>query len=180
MHPYLTERVLARSNALGPLGALAALHHERLDGSGYHRGVSASFIPTAARILAAADFFHTKMEPRPHRPARTQREAADDIRREVQAGRLDVEAVNAVLSAAGERTLPRRQGLPAGLSDREVEVLRLMARGRIIRDIAGDLHLSSSTVGHHIQNVYGKIGVSTRAAATLFAMRHDLLGDVVN
>lgn len=178
MHPYLTERVLARSGALSSIGSLGALHHERLDGSGYHRGVSASFIPMAARILAAADFFHTKLEPRPHRPHLDPAAAADELRREVGAGRLDIEAANAVLGAADQRELPRRHGSPARLSDREVEVLRLLARGHSIRAMANLLYLSPKTVDRHIQNIYDKIGVSTRVAATLFAMRHDLLSDV--
>lgn len=180
MHPYLTERVLARSTALGPLGPLAAAHHERLDGSGYHRGVSASSITMDARILAAANFFHTKLEPRPHRPALSPEAAADEVQREVQAGKLDREAANAVLSAAGQRELPRRLGLPAGLTDREVEVLRLMARGRSGREMADVLYVSPKTVGHHIQHIYDKIGVSSRVAATLFAMRHDLLSDAAS
>lgn len=179
MHPYLTERVLARSTALGPVGAVAALHHERLDGSGYHRGVSASFIPTAARILAAADFFHTKIEARPHRSGLSPEAAADELRRQVQAGRIDIDAANAVLGAAGQKELPRRHASPAGLSNREIEVLRLLARGCSVRETAELLYLSPKTVGHHIQHIYDKIGVSTRVAATLFAMRHDLLSAVL-
>lgn len=176
MHPYLTERVLARSGALGSLGELAALHHERLDGSGYHRGLSASSIPMGARILAAADFFHTKIEARPHRPQLTPDAAAEETRQQVQTGRLDRDAANAVLSVAGQSGLPPRAGLPSGLTDREVEVLRLIAGGRSIREMAQVLYLSPKTVDHHIQHIYGKVGVSTRAAAALFAMRHDLLG----
>jgi HD-GYP domain-containing protein (c-di-GMP phosphodiesterase class II) len=176
MHPYLTERVLAQSSVLGSLGSLAALHHERLDGSGYHRGVTASAIPTVSRILAAADFFHAKLEPRPHRSALTLEEAAAELRREVRDGRLDGDAGNAILNAAGQRA-PRRPTFPAGLTDREVEVLRLVARGGSVHAMAGMLYLSPKTVDHHIQHIYGKIGVSSRVAATLFAMRHDLLSD---
>ncbi|MBI4338332.1 MAG: HD domain-containing protein [Chloroflexi bacterium] len=176
MHPYLTERVLARSSSLCSLGALASLHHERLDGSGYHRGVSASLIPMAARILAVADFFHTKVEPRPHRPALAPDAAAEETRQQVQAGRLDRDAASAVLSVAGQPTLPHRGNMPAGLTDREVEVLRLLAGGRSIREMAQILYLSPKTVDSHVQHIYDKAGVSTRAAATLFAMRHDLVG----
>ncbi len=179
MHPYLTERVLARSSALGAVGSLAALHHERLDGSGYHRGVSGSSIPAGARILAAADFFHTKIEARPHRPSLSPEAAADEVRGQVQAGRLDHDAANAVLGAAGETELPRRRESPSGLSEREIEVLRLAARGCSVREMAQLLYLSPKTVDHHVQHIYDKIGVSTRAAATLFALRHDLLGDSV-
>ncbi|HEY3117305.1 MAG TPA: HD domain-containing phosphohydrolase, partial [Chloroflexota bacterium] len=134
-------------------GALAALHHERLDGSGYHRGVTASSIPVGARIIAAADFFHTKIEPRPHRPALAPEAAAEETRREAQAGRLDQDGVSSVLGAAGHLGMPRRRALPAGLSDREVEVLDLLAHGRSTRQIADNLFLSPKTVGHHIQHI---------------------------
>lgn len=177
MHPYLTERVLARSSALRHLGTLAALHHERLDGSGYHRGVTGPSISMAARVLAAADFFHTKIEPRPHRSALSTEAAADATRREAQVGRLDRDAANAVLTAANQPILAGRRSRPAGLSERELEVVRLVARGRSNREIAEVLYLSPKTVGHHIQHIYDKIGVSSRVAATLFAMRNDLLRD---
>lgn len=177
MHPYLTERVLAYSNILVHLGSLAALHHERLDGSGYHRGVGASGVPVGARILAAADAFHARIEPRPHRPALSVDAAADDLRLEAQAGRLDREAVNGVLGTVGRRPLTQRGALPAGLSDREVEVLRLVARGLSNRAMAETLYVSPKTIGHHIQHIYDKIGVSSRPAATLFAMRYDLVRD---
>ena len=177
LHPYYTERILARSTPLAPLGAIAALHHERLDGSGYHRGALATSLSAAARILAAADVYHALTEPRPHRPACAPEGAAEELRREVRAGRLDGAAVQAVLAAAGHRVTPRRRAWPAGLSEREVEVLRLVARGLSNSRMAACLDVSTSTVHHHIQHIYDKIGVSTRAAATLFALQHDLLGD---
>jgi DNA-binding NarL/FixJ family response regulator len=64
---------------------------------------------------------------------------------------------------------------PAGLSDREVEVLRLVARGLSNREVADRLTVSRRTAEHHVQHIYDKIGVSSRAAAALFAMEHDLL-----
>src|SRR5712691_3409430 len=178
LHPYYTERVLARPAALARLGALASLHHERLDGSGYHRGLPASMLSPAARILAAADVYHAMLEPRPHRPARTPEAAASELRLEVRAGRLDSEAVNGVLAAAGHRVRSTRRELVAGLSEREVEVLRLIARGHSKKQIGGLLTISQKTVDHHIQHIYNKIAVSTRAGATLFAMEHDLIAPV--
>jgi DNA-binding CsgD family transcriptional regulator len=178
LHPYYTERIFSRAPALAPLGALAALHHERLDGSGYHRRLPGSQLPPAARILAAADAYHALTEPRPHRPAHPPEAAAAEIGREVQAGRLDRDAVNAVLSAAGHRVRTVRHAWPGGLSEREVEVLRLLARGHSNRQMAPILSISEKTVSHHIQHIYDKLDVSTRAAATLFAMRHDLLTDI--
>ena len=175
LHPYYTERVLSRSSALAPLGALAALHHERLDGSGYHRQVHPSQLPQTARILAAADVYQALTEPRPHRPAITPDAAAAEVSREAQAGRLDREAVHAVLSAAGHRMRAVRREWPGGLSEREVEVLRLIARGRSNRQMATTLVIAEKTVSHHVQHIYDKLDVSTRAAATLFAMQHNLV-----
>ncbi|HEY7073913.1 MAG TPA: HD domain-containing phosphohydrolase [Solirubrobacteraceae bacterium] len=173
LHPYFTERALARSPRLSELGAVAAAHHERLDGSGYHRGVPAAMLGLPARLLAAADTFQAMTEPRPHRPAHTPDAAAEQLRAEAAAGRLDADAVDAVLAAAG-RPVPRRER-PAGLSEREIEVLRLLARGLTNRQMAAELGLSAKTVGHHVQHIYAKAGVGSRAAAALFAVENDLV-----
>lgn len=175
LHPYHTERILSCSPALAPLGRIAGLHHERLDGSGYPHGVSASAIPLPARILAAADALQTATQDRPHRRAGTAEQAAEHLAAEAAAGRLDVDCVTAVIAAAGQNRPRVRREWPSGLSDREVEVLRLLARGASNQQIAARLMISRRTAEHHVQHIYTKIGHSTRAAATLFAMEHDLL-----
>jgi HD-GYP domain-containing protein (c-di-GMP phosphodiesterase class II) len=177
LHPYYTERILARSPALARYGAIAALHHERLDGSGYHRAAVGVAIPQTARILAAADVYQALTEDRPYRAAHSIEAAAGILQDEARKGRLDADAVNAVLAAAGHRTKPVRREWPAGLSDREVDVLRLLARGLPSRRIGEHLEISEKTVGHHIAHIYDKLDVSTRAAATFFAMQHGLLND---
>ena len=111
-------------------------------------------------------------EPRPHRAALSAEEAAATLGREASAGRLDVTAVTAVLEAAGQ-PVPRMER-PAGLTDREAEVIGLLARGLQTKQVARALGISAKTTDRHIQNAYGKIGVSTRAAAALFAMEHGL------
>jgi HD-GYP domain-containing protein (c-di-GMP phosphodiesterase class II) len=174
LHPYLTERMLQQSDALAPLGAIAVQHRERLDGSGYPRGLSGAAISHSARILGAADAYQAMREPRPHRPERSADEAAAELRADVRAGRLDADAVEAVLGAAGHRVARRREG-PAGLTVREVEVLRLLARGLSNKEIAGKLVISPKTAGNHIEHIYSKIDASTRATASLFAMQHGLL-----
>lgn len=175
LHPYLTERILSCSPPLRYLTQLAGSHHERLDGSGYHRGSSGGAQTRACRILAAADAYQAMSQERPYRPAldRPAREAA--LKTEAGQGKLDAEAVRAVLSASGHATRGARKSWPGGLSEREVEVLRLISRGRTNRQVADELTLSVKTVGRHIENAYGKIGVSSRAAAALFAMEHGLL-----
>jgi HD-GYP domain-containing protein (c-di-GMP phosphodiesterase class II) len=175
-HPSLTELVLARSGALSHLGTLAGLHHERVDGSGY-RGVSASFQPLAAQLLAAADAYRTKTETRPYRDALTTDAAADGLRNGARRGKFDSEVVDAVLSGAGHPAQPKHVERPAGLSEREVEVLGLVIRGLSNRQMAGVLFVSPKTVDHHIQHIYDKIGVSTRVGATLFALQHGLVED---
>ena len=175
-HPALTELVLARSSALGQLGMLAGLHHERIDGSGYRR-VPVSLLPVAAQVLAAADAYRTRIEPRPHRQALSPDAVAASLRAEARQGRWEPQVVEAVLGVAGHRSEPKGAGggRPAGLTDREIEVLRLVAQGRSNREVAELLVVSPKTVDHHVQHIYDKIGVSTRVGATLFAMRHDLL-----
>lgn len=174
MHAYLTERMLARPPALARIGAVAALVNERLDGSGYHRGLSGSAISAAGRILAAADAYEAMIEPRSYRAALSPRTAADTLGAEARAGRLALDAVDAVLAAAGQRRSKRRSG-PAGLTEREVEVLVLVARGASNRQVAQALGIRPRTAGTHIERIYTKIGVSTRSTATLFAVHHGLL-----
>jgi HD-GYP domain-containing protein (c-di-GMP phosphodiesterase class II)/DNA-binding CsgD family transcriptional regulator len=172
LHPYYTERILTRCRSLAPLVGPASSHHERIDGSGYHRSLPAEALSSADRLLAAADVFAALTADRPHRPAH----APDDAARVLEAERnLDAEAVACVLAAAGERAAPTPAPWPAGLTDREVEVLRLIARGRSNREVARELFISAKTVGRHVENVYSKIGVSSRAAAAVFAMENGLL-----
>jgi HD-GYP domain-containing protein (c-di-GMP phosphodiesterase class II) len=173
LHSYWTARVLARPPALTRIGAIASLANERLDGSGYHRGLSGSAIPVAGRILAAADACRAMTEPRPYRPALSAKQAADELREEVRSGRLAADAVDAVLAAAGQRA--KRRAGPAGLTPREIEVLTLIARGASTRNVARTLGITPKTAETHIERIYTKTGASTRATATLFAMQHGLL-----
>jgi HD-GYP domain-containing protein (c-di-GMP phosphodiesterase class II) len=173
LHPYHTERCLSRSPFLAALAQVAAAHHERLDRSGYHRGSPGADLSMLARLLAAADAFRAMTEPRPHRPALGPERAAAALTAEAHAGRLDPDAVAAVIEAAGQPA-PRVER-PAGLTDREAEVVAMLARGLQTKQVAHELGISVKTADRHVQHAYGKIGVSTRAAATLFAMEHGLL-----
>jgi HD-GYP domain-containing protein (c-di-GMP phosphodiesterase class II)/DNA-binding CsgD family transcriptional regulator len=174
LHPYSTERILARCGALAPLVGPASSHHERLDGSGYHRSLAGEALSREDRILAAADVYAALTAERPQRPAFAEDEAARMLEAEART-RLDADAVACVLAAAGVRESRRPAPWPAGLTDREVEVLRLIARGKTNREVAKLLVVSPKTVGRHVENLYAKIDVSSRAAAALFAMEHGLL-----
>jgi HD-GYP domain-containing protein (c-di-GMP phosphodiesterase class II) len=175
LHPYLSERVLGRCALTSPFAALAGRHHERADGSGYHRGLGGDQLDTSARLLAASDSYHAMTEARPYRPALRSAEAAARLRQEADSGRFGRAEVDAVLAAAGHAGAPVRHAHPAGLTTREVEVLTLIARGYANKQVAAELGIATKTVGHHIEHVYAKAGVTTRAGATLFAMEHGLL-----
>ncbi len=171
LHAYHTERILARSSVTAPLASIAGAHHERLDGGGYHRGARGDALPRAARLLAAADAYVAMGERRAHRDAHADR--AGELLADAAAGRLCRDAVALLLAASGHGR--SRAALPAGLTEREAEVLGLLARGLVSKEIAGELGIAPRTVKHHIEHIYEKTGVSTRAAAALFAARHDLV-----
>jgi len=177
LHPYLTERMLHQSDWLAPLGAIAVQLRERLDGSGYPRGLSGPAITKAGRVLGAADAYQSMREPRPYREALTAGQAAAELRADAVAGKLAADAAEAVLSAAGHPSL-RRIDQPAGLTAREVDVLRLVARGMSSRQIADRLIISPKTARNHIEHIYIKIDASSRVTASLFAVRNGLLPDV--
>jgi HD-GYP domain-containing protein (c-di-GMP phosphodiesterase class II) len=174
LYPYLTQRMLEQSVALAPIGRLAAQVRERLDGSGYPRALVGPAISLPARILGVADAYQAMREPRPHRPALDRDEAAQQLRAEVRAGRLDPEACTAVLAVDGHRSA-RVGGGPDRLTTREVEVLRLIARGQSNKQVAATLGVSAKTAGTHVENIYAKIGCSNRAEASLYATRQGLL-----
>jgi HD-GYP domain-containing protein (c-di-GMP phosphodiesterase class II) len=174
MQPYITDRMLNQSAALAPLVPIVTLCRERLDGSGYPRGLTGAAISRPGRILAAADVYQALLEARPHRGAHSPEEAARTLRDEARSGKLDHEIVEAVLGVAGHRTRARRDG-PAGLTAREVEVLRLLARGLSTKEIAKKLVVSPKTAANHIEHIYSKINAKNRVAASLFAVEHGLL-----
>ena len=176
MHVYYVERIFSRPEPLRRIGLLAATHHERMDGSGYHRGVGGTMLSVPARVLVAADAYHAMTQPRPHRAALTDDEAARGLRDEVAIGRFDPVSADAVLEAAGHAAHRSRAGGRAGLTARESEVLGLLAQGHPNKAIARQLNISPKTVGNHVEHIYTKLQVSNRAGAALCAMQHGLVG----
>jgi len=173
LHGYYTQRILTQTPLLADLAVVAGAHHERLDGSGYHRSATAPMLDREARLIAAADAYQAMREARAHRPALDQAAAAEALASDAREGRLCRRAVDAVLAAAGAPRAER--SLPAGLTPREVEVLIHLARGATNKEIATSLGIAVRTANHHVENIYGKLDVTTRAAAAVFAVRHDLV-----
>ena len=174
LHTYYTERILSRTPVFAGLAAIAGSHREYLDGSGYHRGIGGETLTEPMRLLAVADAYVAMTSDRPHRPALTGEAAAAQLHAGVNAGRVCGRAVAAVLEAAGQERAPA-PAPPAGLTQREVEVLGLLAHGLTNKQIAGKLYLSAKTVQHHVAHIYDKIDRRTRAGAAMFAMEHRLL-----
>lgn len=176
LHPYHGERALTALGGDGKLvAALVQRHHERLDGSGYYRNSRGPDLSPGARILAAAEMFQTAREARPHRPASTDAAAAATVRRAVREGKVCPDAGEAVLASAGQaarRASPERL---AGLTPREIEVLRLIAGGDTTKEAARKLDIATKTADNHIQSLYSKIGVTTRAGAALYALERGLV-----
>ncbi|MBK7397513.1 MAG: HD domain-containing protein [Myxococcales bacterium] len=174
LHAYHGERVLTRCAVLAELAPIVGAHHERLDGTGYHRGTSGPAVGRLARLLAAADVRAALERARPHRPAFGFEEAVRTMRELARGGTLCAASVEAVL--AGSEASPQRPPRhPTGLTAREIEVIAALARGATNKEIAVALAISPRTVQHHLEHVYAKIGATTRAAAALFAARNDLL-----
>ena len=181
LHAYHSERILLRAPALASYADAAGAHHERLDGSGYHRGSKAAAIGAGARLIAAADAYVAMTSARPHRAALEAERATATLQADAARGFLDRASVAAVVSAAGVEVVPTRlrvadAGRPAGLTDREIDVVRLLARGLSEKQAASALHVSKTTVHTHVQHIYGKTGLSSRAGLALFAVDNDLLG----
>ena len=175
LHPYYTERVLARSSALAPLAAVAGTHHERLDGTGYHRALHRDALGQPGCVLAAADVYEALTHARPHRAALSPEAAATEMRSLGRAGQLHADAVEAVLMAAGHRRAAVARESPSGLTEREIEVLRLICHGSTKKLVAKQLSISTATVDHHVRHIYDKADVKTRAGVTLFALQNGLL-----
>jgi HD-GYP domain-containing protein (c-di-GMP phosphodiesterase class II) len=176
LHPYHSERALCLAGGdCTTVAALVLRHHERLDGTGYHRLVKANDLSPASRVLAAAEAFQTAREARPHRPASSDAAAAAKLRTAVKEGKLCGEAVEAVLSTAGQSARRASSERLAGLTARELEVLRLIATGLTAKEAARALDIAPKTADNHIQSLYTKIGVKTRAGAALYALERGLM-----
>ena len=176
LHVYYVERIFNRPEPLRRIGLLAATHHERMDASGYHRGVGGTMLSSGARVMAVADAYSAMLAPRPHRGPLSEAEAIRELQADAAAGRLDPIATDAVLAAAGHRVSRSRAGGPAGLTTRESDVLALVAQGMSNKGIALELGISPKTVSNHIEHVYSKLGVSNRTGAAMYAMEYGLVG----
>jgi HD-GYP domain-containing protein (c-di-GMP phosphodiesterase class II) len=176
LHSYYGERILGRAPVMADLTPLVGAHHERLDGAGYFRGLRDRDIPLGGRIVAVANRFDEISHDAPGQPGLPLEDALAVLNSEAGAA-LDREVVRTLRACLGQSPGDGRphKEWPAGLTNREVEVLRLAARGLTRRQVAERLVITENTVRHHLEHIYNKTGTSTRVAATLFAMEHDLI-----
>ena len=176
MHGYYSERILASSPSLEAISTTAGMHHERLDGSGYHRCSAAAAIADAGAHPGRGGRLR-RHGPSPASPRRSRcgpgsRRARPPRRRPAAS---TTTPRRRCWPRPASRPRGRRPARPAGLSEREAEVLTLIAQGCSNADVAQRLFISRRTAEHHAQHIYTKIGVSTRAAAALFAVQHGLV-----
>jgi HD-GYP domain-containing protein (c-di-GMP phosphodiesterase class II)/DNA-binding CsgD family transcriptional regulator len=190
LHPYHGDRILSRVPAFDPARPLVAAHHEQPDGRGYPQGLGRDRLALGAAALAAADRFDDLTHAGPERPALAPEAALRELERQSGTGlspdalaalRRVVDAADAEAGAPASgpgptaRPPPADATWPSGLTDREVEVLRLLSTGASRGAMAARLAVSEHTVRHHLEHIYAKIDVRTRVEATLFAMEHGLL-----
>ena len=179
LHPYHGQRILSNVPELEAVANLVGAHHERLDGKGYHRGLRGSQIPLGARIIAVADRYDELSSEMPGRTTMEQKDALDQMAKEVDTA-LCPESFDGLVHVLEGQEHPQRQRStrrqwPMGLTDREVDVLRLIAKGMNRAQVADSLTVSESTVRSHLEHIYSKAGVNSRAGATMFAMEHALV-----
>ena len=129
--------------------------------------------PDYIQLIEAGEAYQAATAPGEAGVRCSRAQAAKSLRGEAAAGRLDGAAVDLVLGAVGHR--PPRRGGPSGLTPRELEVLVLIATGASAKQVAYALGIKPKTAATHIERIYTKIGVSTRADATRFAMANGLV-----
>jgi len=173
--PYWTSRAGKQIAALSQEATIASYAFERLDGSGYFRGVSGAAIPQEAQVLGTAIMWEALQSSRPWRAALSVAEATAHLRSEAQGGRLDPEIVEQMIATATKSEPIRRKAAEPVLSPRETEVLRHISLGASNKAAARALGLSPSTIATHVESAFRKLGCSTRAAATLKASALGLL-----
>jgi HD-GYP domain-containing protein (c-di-GMP phosphodiesterase class II) len=174
LHTYYTQRVLERVGPLRELAPAAAAHHDWVNGEGDHRQLAGEQIPLHGRVLAVADAYVRATQGRDD--GRGTEEALTGMRggAGVQFDRACVEALAAARGQTGPvRRVRRRRG--EGLSEREEEVLRLLAQGMSNPQIGQALSISRKTVEHHLEHVYTKLGVTCRTSAVAWAVQRGLV-----
>lgn len=164
--PYWTQQALKPITELAVPAQIAAHAYERLDGSGYFRGVSGEALCAEHRLFAASVAWAALREARPWRSAYCEAEAARLIKRDADIGLFDHDVCEAVIAAAGgDRRV--RQPKASLLTNRECCILREISRGASNKQVARLLNISPSTVRTHMERIFRKLECSTRAAATL-------------
>jgi HD-GYP domain-containing protein (c-di-GMP phosphodiesterase class II) len=171
--PYWTSRATARIGALSGDADIGSYVGERLDGSGAFRACAGTAIPAEGKIVAAAAAWVALRSMRPWRAAMTADEARALLEAEAASGRFDAAAVRAVSGSV--RPSPADTQEKILLTEREIDVFRGISLGLTNKEVARALAISPSTVRTHVENVFRKLGCTSRAAATLKASTLRLL-----
>lgn len=169
-HPLVAAQLLGDVASLADACEIAAAHHERADGSGWPARSEVRGQDLGTRVLATVCAFD---ELTGGLDGVTAGAAVQSL---AASGGFDSSVIEALAVATNApRPVPTVRERPAGLTEREVDVLRLAAAGLSVREIGTRLVISHHTARHHLESTYAKIGCSSRAAAALFAAEHGLL-----
>jgi HD-GYP domain-containing protein (c-di-GMP phosphodiesterase class II) len=176
LHPYYTQRILERVDALQDLAPAAAAHHEWLNGQGYPRQLVGGQIPFHGRILAVANAYARLIQRQGEQqdPVGVLRTMDSQVGSQFDPVCYDA-LVTAVMGVSDVGSAPRRIRKVGNLTEREVEVLCLLAQGRTTPQIARTLDISRKTVEHHLTHLYAKLGVTCRTAAVVSAVQQGLV-----
>jgi HD-GYP domain-containing protein (c-di-GMP phosphodiesterase class II) len=175
LHSYYTQRVLERVEPLQELAPAAASAHEWINGQGYHRQLIGEQIPLYGRILAVADTYAqlTQQQDDKIEPADALRKMRSLVGTQFDGSCYDALAASLTRTHLVRKTVPERRQL-GDLTEREAEVLRLLAQGQSNPQIAKTLVISRKTVEHHLEHIYNKIGVTCRTSAVVYAVQHGI------
>jgi len=175
LHSYYTQRVLEGVEPLQELAPAASAAHEWINGQGYHRQLTGEQIPLNGRILAVADTYAqlTQRQDDKLEPEEALRKMRPSVGTQFDGSCYDALAASITSVHLLKRTGRERREL-GELTEREAEVLRLLAQGRSNPQIAESLVISRKTVEHHLEHIYNKIGVTCRTSAVVYAVQHGI------
>ncbi|MFA9218254.1 MAG: HD domain-containing phosphohydrolase [Sphingomonadaceae bacterium] len=174
--PYWTWRALRHVTGFDVEADIASYVGERLDGSGAFRGAVGAAIPIEGQVLAAASAWIALQSARPWRPAYSAEAASMLLRREAQAGRFNTAVVDALRGKHDEpQEIASSTPVSISLSEREAEVLRAISQGHTNKQVARQLMISPRTVATHVERVFRKLDCTTRASASLKALKLRLI-----
>lgn len=173
--PYWSQRILSRSPTLAKESQLASLAFERLDGSGYFRQLTATSIPISARVVQAAVATATRIATVENKTQQQIMQIIKQFKQQAKDGLFDIQIINSMETFFAQPRHKTTAKQKSSLTPRELAVVSLLAKGYANKKIASELNISAKTVNAHLENIYKKLSVTGRTAATMKALEYGWL-----